>query len=185
MGNFRVGVIVGSLSTDSINDRVARAIAGLGADVGLEFFTIPIGTLPFYRRDFDADYPAEGQALKDSIAQADGILIVTPEYNRSIPAVLKDAIDWTTRPPGKGVWADKPVAVTGTSGGVISTAVAQNHLKAILAAQGVALLGRPEMYLRFDPEVYLADGTITNDATRDFLLGWLRSFHDLINRWTD
>ncbi len=183
MPEFRVGVIVGSLSTGSINRRVARCLMALGTDAELDFFEIPIGELPFYRRDFDADYPAGGQRLKDAIASADGVLIVTPEYNRSIPAVLKDAIDWTTRPSGTSVWPDKPVAVTGTSAGAISTAVAQEHVKSILASQGVALMGRPETYLRYDADTYREDGTIGDESTRAFLLGWLRGFHALIARW--
>lgn len=184
MSAHRVGVIVGSLSEGSINRRVARCLMALGEPAELDFFEIPIGELPFYRRDFDTDYPEGGRRLKEAIASAAGVLIVTPEYNRSIPAVLKDAIDWTTRPSGTSVWPDKPVAVTGTSGGAISTAVAQEHLKSILASQGVALMGRPETYLRFDPEVYREDATIADDGTREFLLGWLRGFHSLITRWS-
>ncbi|WP_040167270.1 NADPH-dependent FMN reductase [Microbacterium gorillae] len=182
MTSYRVGVIVGSLSTRSINARVAACIAQLGPDAELDFFDIPIGELPFYRTDFDADYPAEGEALKRAIAEADGVLMVTPEYNRSIPAVLKDAIDWTTRPPRTSVWPGKPVAITGTSGGVISTAVAQEHLRSVMVSRGALVLGDPEMYLRYDPELYAEDGTITNAGTRDFLLGWLRGFRDLIAR---
>lgn len=183
MTQYTVGVIVGSVSEPSLNRRVADAVAQLAPGVGLEFRDIPIAHLPFYGAHFDRDFPDEGWAFKRAVESADGLLIVTPEYNRSIPAVLKNAIDWASRPSGQSSLADKPTAVLGASKGAISTAVAQSHLKAVLASLGVALVGRPEAYLRVGDDFFGPDGEIANEGTRDFLTGHLTSLRDLIARW--
>lgn len=181
---YTVGVIVGSVSEPSLNRRFADALVRLGGAADLEFRDIPIGDLPFYGAHYDKDFPADGWAFKRAIESADGLLIVTPEYNRSIPAVLKNAIDWASRPGGQSSLPDKPTAVIGASRGVISTAAAQQHLKAILASQGAPLVGRPEAYIRIGDDFFGDDGGIANPGTREFLTGFLRNLHDLIGRWT-
>lgn len=184
MSVYTVGVIVGSVSEPSLNRRFADALEKLGAAAGLEFRGIPIGHLPFYGAQHDRDYPEDGWVFKRAIESADGLLIVTPEYNRSIPAVLKNAIDWASRPAGQSSLPDKPTAVIGASKGVISTAAAQQHLKAVLASQGVPLVGRPEAYIRIGDDFFDDDGGVANEGTREFLTGFLRALHDLIGRWT-
>lgn len=181
---YTVGLIVGSVSEPSLNRRFAEALVRLGSAADLEFREIPIGELPFYGAQYDRDFPPIGRAFKDAVESVDGLLIVTPEYNRSIPGVLKNAIDWASRPSGQSSLADRPTAVIGASKGVISTAVAQNHLKAILAALGVPLVGRPEAYIRIGDDFFDPDGGIGSEGTREFLTGFLRALHDLIARWS-
>lgn len=183
MSGYRVGVIVGSASESSLNRRLADGLALLAADAGLTFVDIPIGHLPFYGTQFDGDYPEIGWELKRAIEDVDGLLIVTPEYNRSIPAVLKNAIDWASRPGGASSLPGKPTAVTGATKGAVSTAVAQAHLKSILAAQGTPLVGVPEAYIRVGDGFFDDDGAIASEGTREFLSGFLRALHDLIGRW--
>ena len=179
-----VAVIVGSVSQPSLNRRFARGLEGLAADVGLRFVDVEIGGLPFFGAQLQRreDYPDVGVALKAAVDGADGLLIVTPEYNRSIPGVLKNAIDWLSRPVGESSFPGRPVAVTGASRGAISTAVAQNHLKAILTAQGAQVLGAPEAYIRYQEGLVADDGQVTDASTRDFLVRFLSSFRALIDR---
>src|SRR6476646_1505064 len=132
MSTYTVGYIVGSLSSTSINRILAKALIRLAPE-DLEFVEIPIGNLPLYSQDYDASYPPEATALKDAIAASDAVLFVTPEYNRSIPGALKNAIDWASRPWGKNSFARKPSGIIGTSPGKIGTAVGQQHLRSILA----------------------------------------------------
>lgn len=178
-------LVVGSVSQPSLNRRLADALVRLAPRADLELRDVPIGQLPFFAAELQSedDYPEVGREFKRRIDGADGILFVTPEYNRSIPAVLKNAIDWASRPVGASSFPDRPVAVIGTSTGAISTAVAQNHLKAILTSQGAAVLGRPEAYIRYRDGLIDDDGRVTDASTEEFLLSFLRSFHDLIVRW--
>lgn len=182
---YRVGVIVGSASESSLNRRLAEGMAGLAGDAGLTFVDIPIAHLPFYGTHFDADFPEMGWEFKRAIEDVDGLLIVTPEYNRSIPGVLKNAIDWATRPGGASSLPGKPTAVTGATKGAVSTAVAQAHLKAILSSQGVPLVGVPEAYIRIDDGFFAADGSIASEGTRQFLTTFLQALRDLIARWEE
>ena len=179
-----VAVVVGSVSQPSLNRRLARGLEGLAADAGLRFVDVEIGGLPFFGAQMQSedDYPDAGRALKDAVDVADGLLLVTPEYNRSIPGVLKNAIDWLSRPVGRSSFPGRPTAVIGTSGGAISTAVAQNHLKAILTSQGAQVLGAPEAYIRHRDGLITDDGQVTDASTRDFLVGFLAAFRDLIDR---
>ena len=128
MRTYKVGYFVGSLSSTSINRVLIRALIRL-APKDLEFAELPIGNLPLYSPDFDNDYPAEAQALKDALASSDAVLFVTPEYNRSIPGALKNAIDWASRPWGQNSFDHMPAAVIGASPGKIGTAVAQQSLR--------------------------------------------------------
>ena len=178
-----VGVIVGSASTDSLNRRFANALEKLAPSAGLKFVDISITQLPFFGTQHEENFPPEGLAYKAALNAVDGLLIVTPEYNRSIPGVLKNAIDWATRPVGESVFPDLPVAVTGASNGVISTAVAQNHLKAILTSQGAAVVGRPEAYLRVTDDTFAADGAFADEKAVQFMLGFLQALRAQIDRF--
>ena len=179
---YTVALIVGSVSQPSLNRRLANALTGLAHDAGLRLNDIEIGDLPFFGAQMQSpqDYPQVGRAFKRAIDEADGLLIVTPEYNRSIPGVLKNAIDWASRPDGESSFTGRPTAVTGTSEGDISTAVAQNHLKAILLSQGALVLGDPEAYLHYEDGLIADDGTVTDASTREFLGEFLQAFRDLI-----
>ncbi|MET0297399.1 MAG: NADPH-dependent FMN reductase [Microbacterium sp.] len=181
---YTVALIVGSVSKPSLNRRLANALVGLSADAGLRITDVPIGQLPFFGAEMQTgeDYPAVGRGFKEAIDAADALLIVTPEYNRSIPGVLKNAIDWASRPEGENSFPGTPVAVIGASEGAVSTAVAQNHLKAILLSQGALVLGAPEAYIRYRTGLIADDGTVTDESTRTFLAGFLEAFHDLIMR---
>ena len=174
--SYTVGVFVGSLASDSINRKLAKALFKL-APPELKLVEIPIGKLPLYSRDYDADYPPEGRAFKDAVAAVDALIFVTPEYNRSIPGVLKNAIDWGSRPWGTNSFAKKPSAVTGTSMGQISTAVAQQHLRSILSFVNSPELAQPEAYVHFTEGMIDDDGNVASEHTAEFLRNWLHEFH--------
>jgi chromate reductase len=175
------GYMVGSLAKESINRKLARALTRL-APKELQLREIPIGDLPLYSYDYDADYPRAGRALKDAIAGVDAILFVTPEYNRSIPGALKNAIDWASRPWGKNSFARKPSGVIGTSPGKIGTAVGQQHLRTILAFCNSPLMNAIEAYIEFTPGLITDDGEVTNASTREFLAGYMKEFHAFVTR---
>nr|WP_042191593.1 NADPH-dependent FMN reductase [Kibdelosporangium sp. MJ126-NF4]CEL20175.1 NADPH:quinone oxidoreductase [Kibdelosporangium sp. MJ126-NF4]CTQ97400.1 NADPH:quinone oxidoreductase [Kibdelosporangium sp. MJ126-NF4] len=177
----RVGYLVGSLSQRSINRRLAKALTKL-APHDLELVEIPINELPLYNHDYDGDYPEVGKQLKAAIESSDAILFVTPEYNRSIPGALKNAIDWATRPWGSNSLDGKPTAVIGASIGAISTAVAQQHLKSILAFTNSPVLGQPEAYIQFSDGLITEDGEVTNETTTEFLALYLNAFAAHIKR---
>ena len=179
----KFAVIVGSTRRDSINRKLAQALAKLGHD-RLDFTFVEIGDLPLYNQDLEADLPAPVSRMKAQLEAADGILIVTPEHNRSIPAALKNAIDWGGRPWGKSSWPGKVAAVIGTSPGAIGTAVAQSHLRHVLGSiLGVLVMGG-EAYVTFKPDLVTADGTVTDDSTRKFLSDFVAQFASLVERLT-
>lgn len=178
---YRVGYFVGSLSSTSINRILATALIGLSPD-DLEFFEIPIRDLPLYSQDYDADYPAVAVALKEAIDSADAVLFVTPEYNRSIPGGLKNAIDWASRPWGQNSFDHIPAAVIGASVGAIGTAVAQQSLRGVLSFCNARQMTAPEAYIQFVPDDYADDGTVKNPATATFLRGYMAEFRDHIER---
>lgn len=181
MTKYEVGYFVGSLSTQSINRILAHALARLAPD-DLSLVEIPIKDLPLYNRDFDADYPPEGHALKDAISQVDAVLFVTPEYNRDIPGSLKNAIDWASRPWGTNSFARKPSAVIGASPGKIGTAVAQQNLRSILSFCNSPQMGAPEAYIQFMPGMIAEDGEVTEEDTEQFLRDFMTEFRDFIIR---
>ena len=164
----RIAVIVGSLRKDSFNKQLAQAVVSL-APAGWSFDFVDIGVLPLYCQDYDADFPDVARRFKQQIEQADALLFVTPEYNRSIPGVLKNAIDWGSRPWGTNSWSGKPGAVLGTSPGAAGTALAQQHLRNVLVHLDVALLGQPEMFIRHDSTKIDANGGVLTDDMRKFL----------------
>ena len=181
MRTYRVGYIVGSLSSTSINRVLARALVRL-APPDLELVEIPIRDLPLYSPDYDDDYPPAGTALKDALAQVEAVLFVTPEYNRSIPGGLKNAIDWASRPWGQNAFDHMPAAVIGASPGAIGTALAQQSLRGVLSYCNARQMTAPEAYIRFRPEVFGPDGVVADDSTREFLAGYLREFRDHVVR---
>lgn len=179
--SYKVGYFVGSLSSTSINRVLSKALIRVAPD-DLEFTEIPIGDLPLYSPDHDADYPAEARALKDAIASSDAVLFVTPEYNRSIPGALKNAIDWASRPWGQNSFDHLPTAVTGASIGVIGTALAQQSLRAVLAFCNTRQMTAPEAYIHFTDDVFKDDGTVTKPDTEEFLRGYMAEFREHIAR---
>jgi chromate reductase len=181
MTTYKVGYFVGSLAAKSINRTLSEALVRL-APHDLEFVEVPIKDLPLYNRDFDSDYPPEGRALKDAIAAVDAILFVTPEYNRDIPGVLKNAIDWASRPWGTNSFARKPSAVIGASPGKIGTAVAQQNLRSILSFCNSPQMNSIEAYIQFTPGLITDGGEVTDDNTSQFLQDFLNEFHDFIIR---
>lgn len=178
---IRVAVLVGSLRKDSINRKLARAVEKL-APPELSFEHIRIDNLPLYNQDFDGDYPAEGRRLKEEIGAADALLFVTAEYNRSIPGVLKNAIDIASRPWGTNSFAGKPAAVIGASVGAQGGAMAQQHLRNVLAYLDVATLAQPEVFIHHKDDLFGEDGTINNEGTKKFLQDFVDRYVAWIKR---
>jgi chromate reductase len=181
MNTYTVGYFVGSLARESINRKLALALTRLAPE-GLTLREISIGDLPLYSYDHDPDFPPVARALKESIASADAVLFVTPEYNRSIPGSLKNAIDWASRPYGRNSFARKPSATIGTSSGKIGTAVAQQHLKSILSFCNSPQMNAIEAYIQFTPGLITDDGEVTEASTAEFLRNYLKQFHTFIER---
>ena len=178
---YRVGYFVGSLSSTSINRVLSRALIALAPD-DLEFAELPIGNLPLYSPDYDADYPPEARALKDAIAASDAVLFVSPEYNRSIPGALKNAIDWASRPWGQNSFDHVPAAVIGASIGAIGTAVGQQSLRAVLSFCNARQMTSPEAYIHYSPEVFADSGEVNDDATAEFLRAYMQELRDHVVR---
>jgi chromate reductase len=181
MNDYTVGYFVGSLARGSVNRKLALALTRL-APKELTLREISIGDLPLYSYDYDPDYPSIARALKESIASADAVLFVTPEYNRSIPGALKNAIDWASRPYGTNSFARKPSATIGTSPGKIGTAVAQQHLKSILSFCNSPQMNAIEAYIQFTPGLITDDGEVTEESTANFLRNYMTEFHGFITR---
>jgi chromate reductase len=181
MSGFSVGYFVGSLSRNSINRKLSQALLRL-APAELRFTEIGFRDLPLYCYDDDSHYPPVAQALKDAIAASDAILFVTPEYNRSIPGGLKNAIDWASRPYGTNSFNRKPSAIIGTSPGKIGTAIAQSHLRSILAFCNSPLMNSIEAYIQFEKGLITDDGEVTRPDTAEFLRRFMAEFHGFIGR---
>lgn len=179
MARLTVAVIVGSARQASLNRLLALALTKLAKpDIGFDWITIR--DLPIFDQEvLDEGTPPQVQRLKDQISQADALLFVTPEHNRSISAMLKNAIDWGSRPRDASVWAGKPAAITGASYGRIGTAAAQQHLRAILGCLDVAVMGLPEAFIHLTPGLITPEGDVTNEETRLFL----QQFMDQFDRW--
>lgn len=174
VANLTIGYIVGSLSKNSINRALANALVNLAPE-DVELKEIPISELPFYNYDLDNDFPAAATEFKAAMESVDALIIVTPEYSRSIPGVLKNALDWAMRPYGQGVLA-KPVAVIGASHSGIGTAAAQQHLRAILLHTNSIVMGQPEGYITAGPNVISASGEVLVESTAEFLTAWTAAF---------
>jgi chromate reductase len=174
MSSIQIAVIVGSLRRESLNQKLAHALAKLAPeDVSFTFSVI--GDLPLYNQDDDAAQAAPVLRLKAELAAAQGLLFVTPEYNRSIPGVLKNAIDHASRPYGKNSWSGKPAGVVGVSVGAAGTCMAQQHLRNVLAHMDVPTLGQPEVFLHAKEGLFAADGSI-GEASRAFLQAWMDKY---------
>jgi chromate reductase, NAD(P)H dehydrogenase (quinone) len=181
MAGFKVGYFVGSLAAKSINRLLARALVRV-APSELQMTEISFKELPLYSYDYDANYPAVATEFKNAIAAVDAVLFVTPEYNRSIPGSLKNAIDWASRPYGKNAFTRKPSAIIGTSPGKIGTAIAQQHLRSILAFCNSPLMNSIEAYIQFADGLISEDGQVSNESTREFLQNYMAEFHGFIAR---
>ena len=181
MRTYKVGYFVGSLSSTSINRELSKALIKLAPE-DLEFAEIPIGDLPLYSPDYDAEFPPAARALKQKIATSDAILFVTPEYNRSIPGALKNAIDWASRPYGENSFDQMAAAVIGTSGGQLGTALAQQSLRGVLSYCNARQMTAPEAYIRFAPEIFPGDGEVTDESTRKFLTRFMEEFSIYVER---
>jgi len=179
---FKVAVFVGSTRETSSNMKLARALEKLSAG-RLVFDFVDIASLPFYDDALWNDPPTEVIRLKREIEAADAVLFVTPEYNRSIPGILKNAIDWPSRPFGESVWTDKPGAIAGATGGVSGTAAAQAHLRSILPVVGVALMGRPEIYFQSRPGAIDDELNFTDERVKTNLTIWVEQFVQWIERF--
>ncbi len=179
MAEYKVGYIIGSLAQTSINRKLAMALSQLAPD-HLHMSEIPIGDLPLYSYDFDKDYPPVATAFKEAIKGSDAILIVTPEYNRSIPGALKNAMDWASRPYGTNAFAGKPTAVIGTSPGAIGTAVGQQALRPILGYLQVLQMSSPEGYIQFKPDLIDDEGRVSVPDTEAFLRTYMETFAQFI-----
>lgn len=180
MAKLKLAVVVGSNRRDSINRKLAQALVRLGGNA-FEATFVRIDDLPMYNQDEEQPAPANVARYKSEIEAADAVLFVTPEHSRSIPALLKNAIDWGARPPGKSSWPGKPAAVIGTSGGVISTAVAQQHLRAVLGNIGLNVVGG-EAYINFKPDLIDAQGHVPDEKVRGFLQAFIDKFADFAGK---
>jgi len=181
MKKYNVTAIVGSLRKDSYNLKLAKALAKLGS----EHFDVTfanIADLPLFNQDLEAAFPAPALRLKKEIENADAILFVTAEYNRGAPGVLKNAIDWASRPYGKNSFAKKPAAICGASPGTIGTACAQNGLKHTLNYLDIALMGQPEVYVYFKDGLIDHDGNLSDEGTKKFLQGFVDQFAKWIEK---
>lgn len=180
MSKYQIAVIVGSLRKDSINLKLANALIKL-APADFSFKLVQIQDLPLYNQDDDANPAASVKKLKSEIIAANGLLFVTPEYNRSIPGVLKNALDHASRPYGQNAWAGKPAGVLGASIGTIGTALAQQHLRNILAYLDVPTLGQPEVFIHAKEGLFDKDGHINADS-KAFLQSWMDKYVDWVKK---
>ncbi|NLX49681.1 MAG: NAD(P)H-dependent oxidoreductase [Methanospirillum sp.] len=180
MSRIDVAVLVGSLRRGSFNRQLADALPAL-APPDFSFHRVEIGDLPLYNQDDDEHQAEPVRRMKREIAEADALLFVTPEYNRSVPGVLKNAIDHASRPHGQNVWAGKPAGVLGVSPGAVGTAVAQGHLRSILAVLDVHVQGQPEAYLQLREGMFDEDGQI-GEASRPFLQRWMDGYVEWVTK---
>jgi chromate reductase, NAD(P)H dehydrogenase (quinone) len=181
MSKITVACVVGSLRKDSFNRKLATALAKL-APPELSFQQVRIDDLPPYNQDDDANQAPSVRRLKDEVRAAQALLFVTPEYNRSIPGVLKNALDHASRPYGQSVWGGKPAGVIGVSVGAIGTAIAQQHLRTILAYLDVPTLGQPEAFLQAKEGLFDASGGIGPDSKK-FVQGWMDRYVAWVKRF--
>jgi chromate reductase len=180
VAQYPIAIFVGSLRRESFNRKLAGAVAGL-APADFSFKDVPIGDLPLYNQDDDSCPPESVRRLKADIAAARGLLFVTPEYNRSIPGVLKNAIDHGSRPYGHSAWTGKPAGILGISVGIIGTALAQQHLRNILASLDVPTLGQPEAFIQMKENLFDEVGNIGR-SSRPFLQSWVEKYAAWVRR---
>lgn len=180
MSQYKTAMIVGSLRKDSFNRKLADAIAKL-APAEFSFTSVPIDDLPLYNQDDDTNQAESVKRFKTEILRSNGLLFVTPEYNRSIPGVLKNAIDHGSRPYGQSIWAGKPAGILGVSIGPSGTAMAQQHLRNVLAYLDVPTLGQPEAFIQVKDGLFDDDGHI-GPASKNFLQNWMDRYVAWVDR---
>ena len=176
-----VAVLLGSLSENSINKTLAKTFEKLG-EGRLRFDYLDIAALPFYNNDLWDNPPAAVTDLKHRVEDADAVLIVMPEFNRSFPGIIKNALDWASRPYGQNSWTGKPLAIAGASPGGVGTAAGQSQLRAVLPVLGFVVMGQPEVYFQFQPGLIDEHFEVTDDQTRSFLAGFVDSFVSWIDQ---
>ena len=180
---YKIAILVGSLRADSLNRKVARSICALRND-NLNCSMVEIGDLPLYNQDDDKSQAPEVQRLKSELRAVDAVMFVTAEYNRSVPGVLKNALDHASRPYGQSAWAGKPAGIVGISIGNIGTAVAQAHLRSILAYLDMPTFGQPEVYLHYKEGFFDDSGNFAHAETRKFLHGWMDKYTTWVKKLT-
>lgn len=178
----RIGIIVGSLHSNSINREVAKSLIALAPE-GVEASIIEIADLPLYSPDYDADYPAAAREFKAAIDAVDGLIILTPEYLRTVSAALKNALEWAARPWGQGSLVKKPVAIAGASVGAIGTAAAQQTLRQILGHMDAITMGQPETFLRYDQAAFPGNGEVADESVKAILEGFVTAAAAHIERF--
>lgn len=176
-----IAVFVGSLRKDSFNRQLAQGIAEIGSDL-FTFRFVALEDVPMFNQDKELEPCPAVEAMKQTVRDADAVLFVTPEYNRSIPAVLKNALDWCSRPAGKSVWGGKPAATAGTSPGNVGTAAVQQHLRSVMTMLGMEVMGQPELYIVCTPEFFDNAGHVANESTRKFFRMFLEKFDTWIDK---
>ena len=176
---YSLAVIVGSLRKESMNKQLADNLVRLGRDLFKAEF-VNLADVPMLNQDLEADLPAGVLRLKQAIKDSDAVLLVTPEYNRSIPPLLKNAIDWGSRPYGQNSWAGKPTAIAGLAPGNVGTAAAQAHLRSVITILGVKLMSQPEIYLTNTEGFFDASGRVASSGTEEFLAGFMKKFADWV-----
>ena len=182
MKHYEIAVIVGSLRKDSLNRQLANAQVKLGPP-DFTFRQVQIGDLPPYNQDDDTNLAESVKRLKIEIKTALGLLFFTPEYNRSVPGVLKNAIDHASRPYGESVWVGKPAGIIGVSPGAAGTAMAQQHLRNILAFLDVPTLGQPETFIQLKDGLFDEDGNI-GSGSKQFMQKWMNRYVAWVKQYT-
>lgn len=181
MSQYQIAVVVGSLRRDSFNRQLADALSAL-APPELSFKQVRIDDLPLYNQDDDSSPADPVKRLKSEIKAAQGVLFVTPEYNRSIPGVLKNAIDHASRPYGQSVWAGKPAGVVGASVGAPGASMAQQHLRNMLAYLDMPTLGQPEVFIHVKDGLFDEGGNLANAESKAFLQGWMDRYVEWVKK---
>ena len=180
MAQYQIAVVVGSIRKDSFNRKLAEALIKL-APAEFSFKFLDIGALPLYNQDDDEHQAEAVKQMKADIVASQGVLFLTPEYNRSVPGVLKNALDHGSRPYGQNVWTGKPAGVLGASIGAIGTALAQQHLRNVLAYLDMPTMGQPEVFLQVKDGLFNEDGSI-GPRSKDFLQGWMNRYTDWVKK---
>ncbi|MHB1947857.1 MAG: NADPH-dependent FMN reductase [Gammaproteobacteria bacterium] len=178
---LKVATIIGSLRKESINKKLMHALDKL-AHPDIDFQILKIDDIPLFNQDNENNLPPSVANFKNEVKNANAVLFVTPEYNRSIPGVLKNVIDWGTRPSGTNCWVNKPTAIIGTSQGSVATAVAQSHLRSIMVALGSIILGQPEVYIITKKDLIDESFNITDETMKKFLQGFLDKFSTFVRK---
>jgi NAD(P)H-dependent FMN reductase len=181
MPNYRLLAISGSLRKDSINTKLVHAFAA-NAPAGTTIDTLDWSAVPIFNQDDEANFPELVTSLKEKIKAADGVLVVTPEYNRSVPGPLKNMLDWTSRPYGDSAWANKPVYIAGATAGAVGTALAQDDIKKFMHFNNAMVMGQPEFYMTGAPGKFDESGELTDEDTKQFIIKGLTAFEAFIEK---